>query len=138
MNLHKLWHMTISRALVLAGLALATATSAHAAPQTYTLKATPQTVAWGNYDASAKPVLRIHSGDTVIFDTVLTNSPAGLEKNGVPPDQVEKSLRDIFDHVTDKGPGGHILTGPVYVEGAEPGDVLEIHIKRISLAIPYA
>ena len=118
--------------------ALALATAAHAAPQTYTLKVTPQTVVWGNYDASAKPVLRIHSGDTVIFDTVLTNSPTGLEKNGVPPDQVEKSLRDVFDHVTDRGPGGHILTGPVYIEGAEPGDTLEIHIKRISLAIPYA
>ena len=56
----------------------------------------------------------------------------------MPPDQVEQSLRDVFDHVTDRGPGGHILTGPVYIEGAEPGDTLEIHIKRISLAIPYA
>ncbi|MGD0866642.1 MAG: acetamidase/formamidase family protein [Rhizomicrobium sp.] len=107
-------------------------------PHTYTLKVTPRTVVWGNYDATANPVLRIHSGDTVIFDTVLTNSPTGLERNGVPPDQVEKSLRDVFDHVTDRGPGGHILTGPVYIEGAEPGDTLEIHIKRISLAIPYA
>jgi acetamidase/formamidase len=122
--------------LALAGLAVAA--SADAAPQTYSLHVTPQTVVWGNYDASAKPVLRIHSGDTVIFDTVLTNSPTGLEKNGVPPDQVEKSLRDVFDHVTDRGPGGHILTGPVYIEGAEPGDTLEIHIKKISLAIPYA
>ena len=127
-----------SRLALLAFAALALATAAHAAPQTYTLKVTPQTVVWGNYDATAKPVLRIHSGDTVIFDTVLTNSPTGLERNGVPPDQVEKSLRDVFDHVTDRGPGGHILTGPVYIEGAEPGDTLEIHIKRISLAIPYA
>ena len=126
---------------VLAATAL-TATTAHAqlTPQTYTLKVTPQTVAWGNYSAAAKPALHIRSGDTVIFDTVLTNSPTGLEKNGVPPDQVEASLRDVFDHVpaADRGPGGHILTGPVYIEGAEPGDVLEIRIKRISLAIPYA
>ena len=119
-------------------LALAGAASAQTAPQTYTLKATSQTVAWGNYSAAAKPVLRIHSGDTVIFDTLLTNSPTGLEKNGVPPDQVQPSLREVFDHVTDRGPGGHILTGPVYIEGAEPGDVLEIRIKKISLAIPYA
>jgi acetamidase/formamidase len=40
--------------------------------------------------------------------------------------------------VTDKGPGGHILTGPIYVEGAEPGDVLEVRIKSIKPAIPYA
>jgi acetamidase/formamidase len=118
--------------------ALITASAASASPQTYTLKATPETVVWGNYSAAAKPVLRIHSGDTVIFNTLLTNSPTGLEANGVPPDQVEKSLRDVFDHVTDRGPGGHILNGPVYVEGAEPGDTLEIHINRISLAIPYA
>ena len=119
---------------------LASGAAAQTGPQTYTLKVTPETVAWGNYNAAAKPVLRIKSGDTVIFDTLLTNSPSGLERNGVPPDQVEKSLRDVFDHVpaADRGPGGHILTGPVYIEGAEPGDVLEIHIKKISLAIPYA
>jgi acetamidase/formamidase len=111
-----------------------------AVAETFTLKVTPQTVAWGNYDAAAKPVLRIHSGDTVIFETLLTNSPTGLERNGVPAEQVEKSLRDVFEHVplSDRGPGGHILTGPVYIEGAEPGDTLQIHIKRISLAIPYA
>ncbi len=40
--------------------------------------------------------------------------------------------------MTDKGPGAHILTGPVYVEGAEPGDVLEVQIKAIRLAVPYA
>jgi acetamidase/formamidase len=111
-----------------------------ASAETFTLKVTPTTVAWGNYDANAKPVLRIHSGDTVIFETVLTNSPTGLERNGVAPEQVEKSLRDVYEQVpqSDRGPGGHILTGPVFIEGAEPGDTLEIHIKRISLAIPYA
>jgi len=126
----------ILRGIFVAALALAGVSGARA--ETFTLKVTPQTVAWGNYDAAAKPVLHIHSGDTVIFDTVLTNSPTGLERNGVPPDQVEKSLRDVFDHVADRGPGGHILTGPVYIEGAEPGDVLEIRINKISLAIPYA
>lgn len=107
-------------------------------PQTYTLKATPKTVAWGYYDAAATPVLRVHSGDTVVFETLITNSPTGLEKAGVPPDQVQQSLRDIYKEVTNKGPGGHILTGPVYIEGAEPGDTLEVRIQKIELAIPYA
>ena len=49
-----------------------------------------------------------------------------------------RALRAIIDSVTDKGPGGHILTGPVYVDGAEPGDVLEVRIKQVELAIPYA
>jgi acetamidase/formamidase len=47
-------------------------------------------------------------------------------------------LRDIWKEVTNKGPGGHILTGPIFIEGAEPGDVLEVRIKSIKLAIPYA
>ena len=107
-------------------------------PQRYTLKATPTTVAWGYYDAAAPPVLRIHSGDTVEFETLITNSPAGLEKAGLPPEQVQQSLRDIYNNVTNKGPGGHILNGPVYVEEAEPGDTLEVRIQKIDLAIPYA
>jgi acetamidase/formamidase len=125
------------RQLILLLLASTTAVFAQA-PQTFTLKATPKTVAWGYYDAAATPVLHIHSGDTVVFDTLITNSPDRLEKAGLPPDQVQQSLRDITKEVTNKGPGGHILTGPVYVEEAEPGDTLEIHIQKIDLAIPYA
>jgi acetamidase/formamidase len=124
----------IIRALPLAFAALGSI--AHA--ESFTLHVTPDTVAWGNYDAGRKPVLRIHSGDTVVFDTLLTNSPTGLEKNGVAPADVQQTLRDVYDHVTDRGPGGHILTGPVYVEGAAPGDALEIRIDKIALAIPYA
>jgi len=51
---------------------------------------------------------------------------------------VEQSLRDIYDQVKDKGPGGHILTGPIYIEDAQPGDVLEVRIVSVRLAIPYA
>jgi len=105
---------------------------------TFDLPATPATVAWGNYDAAAKPVLRIRTGDTVVFHTLLTNSPAGLEKAGVAAADVEPALRRVFDEVKDRGPGGHILTGPVAIEGAEPGDTLEVRIKRVELAIPYA
>jgi acetamidase/formamidase len=112
--------------------------AAHA--ETFALTAAPGTVAWGNYDASRAPVLRIHSGDTVVFRTLLTNSPTGLEKAGVKPGDVEQALRDVFDKVpqSDRGPGGHILDGPVTIDGAEPGDTLEIDIRKIELAIPYA
>lgn len=106
--------------------------------ESFTLEAGPKTVAWGNYDAARAPVLRVRSGDTVTFRTLITNSPAGLEKAGVAPGEVEQALRDVYAQVTDKGPGGHILNGPVYVEGAEPGDTLEIRIRKIDLAIPYA
>src|SRR5438874_11898920 len=108
------------------------------AQATFTLKPTPKTVAWGYYDANVAPVLRVKSGDTVEIQTLITNSPKRLEEAGVSPDQIEQSLRDITDQVKDKGPGGHILTGPIFIEGAEPGDVLEVKILAIKLAIPYA
>src|SRR5258708_39983507 len=95
------------------------------------LKATPQTIAWGHYAANTPPVLRVNSGDTVEIETLITNSPGRLEAAGVPPEQIEAALRAIYKEATDKGPGGHILTVPVYIEGAEPGDPLEGRIQSI-------
>jgi len=109
-----------------------------AAMATHRLDPSPATVAWGYYDASAKPVLRVSSGDTVVVRTLLTSTPERLEKAGVASADVEPALREIVKAVTNKGPGGHILTGPIFVEGAEPGDALEVHIEKIELAIPYA
>src|SRR4029078_960723 len=106
--------------ILLVGVFFLTAVEASGQHQ---LKATPKTVAWGYYDASTPPVLRIKSGETVEIQSLITSSPTRLETAGVPPDHVQQSLRDIYKEVTNKGPGGHILTGPIYVEGAEPGDV---------------
>ncbi len=112
--------------------------SAESTGHFYQLKATPKTAVWGYYDAKTPPVLRIKSGDTVEIQTLVTSSPERFASAGVQPDQIEQPLRDIFKEVKDKGPGVHILTGPVYIEGAEPGDVLEVRIQKIQLAIPYA
>jgi acetamidase/formamidase len=108
-------------------------------PKTHRLEATPKTVAYGYYWADAPPALRIQSGDIVDVDTLLTNSPTGLQNAGVSPDRIQASLKTIVAEVTGdkRGPGGHILTGPVYVEGAEPGDVLEVKILSIDFAIDY-
>ena len=108
-------------------------------PKTHRLEATPSTVVYGYYWSEAKPALRIDSGDIIDVDTLLTNTPAGLAKGGVPDQKIQASLKAIVDEVTGdrKGPGGHILTGPVYVEGAEPGDVLEVKILSILLPIDY-
>ncbi len=108
------------------------------APRSYRLMPSPTTVAWGYYDANTTPVLRVRSGDTLVVGTLITSSPDRLERAGVAPADVEPALRAIYAQVTNKGPGGHILTGPVYVEGAAPGDVLEVHIDHVDLAIPYA
>ena len=127
------------RTHLLASLSAASLAAAPVNARDFTLEPTPQTIVWGHFDATTKPVLRIASGDRVTFHTLLTNSPEGLEAMGVAPDQVEPELRRIYREVTtDKGPGSHILTGPVYIEGADPGDVLEVRIERIEPAIPYA
>src|SRR5438874_6963056 len=116
-------------------LALATTVQAQ---RVHTLMPSPATVAFGYYDAAAVPVLREQSGDEVIVGTLITSSPTRLEQVGVKPADVQSSLRAIYDSVKNRGPGGHILTGPIFVEGADSGDVLEVRIESIDLAIPYA
>jgi acetamidase/formamidase len=107
------------------------------APRTHRLEATPSTVAYGHYWSETKPVLTINSGDTLDVDTLLTSTPDRLEKAGVPATDIQQSLRAIVEKVTDRGPGGHILTGPVFVTGAEPGDALEVKVISIDLPIAY-
>ena len=104
----------------------------------YDLPASPSTVVWGYYSAHAKPALTVHSGDTVRIHTVSTCSLERMEEGGVPHDAIPQYDRDIHAQVTDKGPGGHILTGPVAIAEAEPGDVLEIDILKIDIDVPYA
>ena len=103
------------------------------------LIASPSTVAYGYYWADAKPVLRIASGDVIDVDTLITSTPMALEQAGVPPANIQESLKAIVAEVTGdrRGPGGHILTGPVYVENAQPGDVLEVKILSIEFPIDY-
>jgi acetamidase/formamidase len=108
-------------------------------PRTHRLEASPATIAYGYYWSDAAPVLTIASGDIIDVDTMLTNTPAGLQKAGIAPERIQPSLTAIVTSVTGdkRGPGGHILTGPVFVEGAEPGDTLEVKVLSIDLPIDY-
>jgi acetamidase/formamidase len=113
--------------------------AACAVAQDHTLLATPQTVAWGYYWAHAKPVLTVKSGETVKVQTASScPSPERLEQAGVAPADIPQYDLDIYANVKDKGPGGHILTGPIAIEGAEPGDVLEVDILKIDIDTPFA
>ena len=106
-----------------------------------TLLATPETVVWGNYNGAAKPALTVQSGDTVIIQTLSTcGSPQRLEAAGVAASEIPPYVADIYNRfpADQKGPGGHILTGPVAIEGAEPGDVLEVRIQKIKLDVPWS
>jgi acetamidase/formamidase len=118
-------------------IALPAALAAQGSAPVHTLRAGPRTVAFGHYDGSKAPVLRIRAGDIVDVTTMLTNSPMGLQRMGLPAEKIQPELRAIYDSVTDRGPGGHILTGPIYIEGADPGDVLEVRILSVDLPLDY-
>jgi acetamidase/formamidase len=130
-----------ARTAALSAAALLTIPAAIAQQATQTLLATPTTVAWGYYSARAKPVLTIKSGDTVTIQTLSTCGPrARLEALGVAPADIPSYVDDIYKNypAAEKGPGGHILTGPVAIDGAEPGDVLEVRIEKINIDVPWA
>ncbi len=91
--------------------------------KTYILPATPATAQWGVFDSSHPPVLNIKSGDTVAIETM-----AASDNQVVPGATIEQIVK-IQNAIPGRGP--HTVTGPIYVEGAEPGDVLRIHINKI-------
>ena len=92
------------------------------------LPSTPETVAWGYWDAALAPVLRVASGDTVTIDT-LSGEPDDL-----PADErlILPEHRAVLAGAS-RGSGPHLLTGPIFVEGAEPGDVLEVQVLDVTL-----
>jgi acetamidase/formamidase len=110
-----------------------------------TLRSTPDTVVWGYFAADIPPALRIKSGQTVRVDTV---SHGGLNagedpvtyfgKAGIPADQVLKDAIDIYQKVNrPRGASAHVLTGPIYIEEAAPGDMLEVRILALETRVPY-
>jgi len=96
-------------------------------------------------DQHNTPVLRIKSGTTVRIDTVshqglLTkDGPVKFFGNGgIQPEEVLQDAIDIYNKVPHgKGLGAHVLTGPIHVEGAAPGDVLEVRVLDLQLRVPY-
>ncbi len=102
------------------------------------LTPTPRTVTWGYFDPRTPPVLSIRSGDTVEIETLIAAKLAALEAAGLRAEQVQPALLEIDREVKDRGEIPHYLTGPIGVEGAEPGDVLEVKMLSIDLVVPYA
>jgi acetamidase/formamidase len=98
---------------------------------THRLNAGPETVHWGFFDASLKPLITVEPGDIVVISTV-SGTPGGLPKPGSGL-TVAAALPAIHASVPQKLGGPHILTGPVAVRGAKAGQVLEVRIKAIEL-----
>jgi len=94
---------------------------------THTLDPTPDTVHWGYLDAKLAPRLTINSGDTVVIDTV-----SGGRGEMADVSHLRAAHRKVIDQVKPLL-GPHILTGPIAVRGAEPGDTLEVKILKVEL-----
>ena len=97
----------------------------------------PGNVHWGYYDASIEPVVTIRSGDQVYLETLLARGLERLAMAGADPSQFPQVMVDVENAVTERGPGAHPLTGPIYVTGAEQGDVLEVRILETDLMMPF-
>ncbi len=99
----------------------------------HVIKATPETVHWGYFDATRAPVLKVKSGDCVQIEAITHHA-------GDAPDLMfDEGVKRIFDETpeSDRYPGVHIMTGPIFVEGAKPGDMLEVHYLEMTPRLPY-
>lgn len=99
----------------------------------HVVKATPESVHWGYFDATRAPVLKVKSGDCVQIEAITHHA-------GDAPDLMfDEGVKRIFEQTpeSDRYPGVHIMTGPIYVEDAKPGDMLEVHYLEMTPRLPY-
>lgn len=104
------------------------------------IQSTPENVDWGGFDPGREPVLAVESGDAVTIETVTiprANHPDFLVDNGVSRSDVLDDEVTVWREVENEGPGPHVVTGPIYIEDAEPGDILEVHVRDIEYRAPY-
>jgi acetamidase/formamidase len=87
------------------------------------LPATLETTQWGWFDNAQAPVLRVKSGDTIVMETMMHSH------NQVVPGTTIEQIKKLRTDFPGRGP--HTLTGPIYIEEAQPGDVLKVHLNRI-------
>ena len=120
---------------VLASIISAAATSV--ASDTHTLPLVPANVHWGYFDARLPPVMRIRSGDRVVVETMVARGLERLKQAGAGDAEIPAALKAVERAVTDKTIGPHPLTGPILVEGAAPGDALEVAIGSIEFLHTY-
>ena len=107
----------------------------------------PENVSWGWYPLDKEPVLTVQSGETVRIETLThagttqSEEPVSyLAELGVPRAEILQEVIDFWasrEGREREGRSGHVITGPIYVEGAEPGDVLEVQILELEVRVPW-
>lgn len=109
------------------------------------LRSTPANVSWGWIAADRQPILRVQSGQTVRIDTV-THQGLNTDKDpaayfgaaGIAAGDVLKDAMAIYGSVKREAAAGpHLLTGPIHIEGARPGDMLEVRVHDVEIRVPY-
>ncbi|WP_347557140.1 acetamidase/formamidase family protein [Robbsia sp. KACC 23696] len=101
--------------------------------QLHTLRATRENVHWGYFDASLRPSLTIDSGDIVYAEAITHH--AGDAPDLMMDDALHALWRAIPE--SDRNPGVHIMTGPIHVKGAQPGDMLEVRYLSMTPRCRY-
>jgi acetamidase/formamidase len=110
----------------------ATAAPVHGVrPRIHELAATPETVHWGYFDPALEPVLTVSSGDLVLIETLTHHA------GDAPELLMDEGIERVFAEVSDRGPGPHLLTGPIAVAGARPGEVLQVEILAGDARLAY-
>jgi acetamidase/formamidase len=102
-------------------------TAVQSESKVHTFKITPEQAYNGYWESTIPPALTINDGDTVIFNTAM------LFEGKLKPGMTVKELLALRDEIVARGNGVYAFTGPFFINGAEPGDVLEVRIKRIEL-----
>ncbi len=111
------------------------------------VRSRPQNLSWGWFPIDKKPVLTVRPGETVRIDT-LTHAGSTQDEHpvpyltglGIPREEI---LEDVLDFWASRGErpregrSGHVITGPIHIEGAEPGDMLEVQILSIETRVPW-
>ncbi len=109
------------------------------------IRSIPENMVWGYYGADVPPIAKVKDGDTVEIQTINTagisrkDPEAFFTKNNIPLDEQGKDIIEIYKKVKPEPSGlsGHMLTGPLFIEGASPGDMLEVRILDIKLRSDY-
>ena len=119
-------------------LSVATVVGQQPAPvRDFDLTLTPEHVHWGYYDSQVTPVLRVPSVSRIHVETMVAGGTQRLRLAGATDAEIPDALKAVEQRITQRGPGVHPLTGPIFVEGAEPGDTLEVRIVSIDFLHPF-
>ena len=128
------------------GILTAYSQSESASTEAILVRSTPENVIWGElFTSENQPILQVQSGELITIETVshegilpdqgdtvefFTN--AGIDEADILSDQLA-----VKEQIERTAPGPHVITGPIFIEDAEPGDVLEIKTMKIDYRVPY-